>query len=136
MTEMHPAIEEAIREAIGKPEGDLTKGDFEHLTTLDLNNNQISDLTPLVQSLKDLTQLTELYLAENQISDVTPLKDLTQLTVLELSCNQISDVTPLKDLTQLILLWLYDNNQISQPDIKHLQEALPGCEIIAKIPVC
>ena len=114
MTEMHPAIEEAIREAIGKPEGDLTKGDFEHLTTLDLNNNQISDLTPLVQSLKDLTQLTELYLAENQISDVTPLKDLTQL----------------------ILLRLYDNNQISQPDIKHLQEALPGCEIIAKIPVC
>jgi len=76
------------------------------LTKLDLESNQISDVTSLVQSLKDLTQLTSLHLGHNQISDVTPLKELTQLTNLYL-----------------------EYNQISEPDIKHLQEALPDCEI-------
>ena len=65
MTKMHTAIEEAIREEIGKPEGDLTKGDFEYLRELKLIGNQISDVTPL----KDLTQLTWLYLGHNQISE-------------------------------------------------------------------
>ena len=84
-----------------------------HLTTLDLKNNQISDFTPL----KDLTQLTSLNLDQNQISVFTPLKDLTQLYHLHLGGNQISDVTPLKDLTHLDTLSL-GNNQLT--DVKGL----------------
>tara|TARA_Y100001934_G_scaffold94279_1_gene116371 strand:+ start:412 stop:765 length:354 start_codon:yes stop_codon:yes gene_type:complete len=103
---MHPAIEKAVREEIGKRRGDLTKGDFEHLRQLHLSSNQISDVAPLVESLKDLTQLTGLDLCNNQISDVTPLKDLTQLTTLHLN-----------------------DNQISESDIEDLQEALPYCII-------
>ena len=77
----HAVIEGGIRKALNKPEGDLTKGDLEQLTSLDLRENQITDLTPL----KDFTQLTRLNLDENQITDLTPLKDLTELT--ELKCD-------------------------------------------------
>ena len=47
----HAGIEEAIRAKLNKSEGDLTQ-----LTTLNLSNNQITDITPL----KDLTQLETL----------------------------------------------------------------------------
>ena len=56
--------------------------------------------------------------------------ELKSVIKLDLRRNQISDVTPLKDLTQLTELNLWEN-QISKSDIKHLQEALPDCEIDA-----
>ncbi|MEG5162530.1 leucine-rich repeat domain-containing protein [Microcoleus sp. AT3-A2] len=79
-----------------------------NLTNLNLENNQISDLTPL----QSLTNLTNLNLGNNQISDLTPLQSLTNLIELNLENNQISDLTPLQSLTSLKYLNL-DNNQIS-----------------------
>ena len=84
------------------------------MTSLNLNKNQISDITPL----QALTNLTWLYLYKNQISDLTALQSLTNLTELNLGDNQISDLTPLQSLTNLTSLSLY-NNQIS--DITPLQ---------------
>ncbi|MEG5245209.1 leucine-rich repeat domain-containing protein, partial [Microcoleus sp. ARI1-A1] len=75
---------------------------------LNLENNSISDLTPL----KSLTRLTYLNLSHNQISDLIPLQSLTSLTYLNLSHNQISDLIPLQSLTSLTNLNL-ENNQIS-----------------------
>jgi len=75
------------------------------LTGLALNNNQITDITPL----KGLTGLTVLGLNNNQITDITPLKGLTRLTRLDLSDNQITDITPLKGLTGLTGLGLSYN---------------------------
>ncbi|MEG4250729.1 leucine-rich repeat domain-containing protein [Microcoleus sp. Pol10D4] len=85
-----------------------------NLTNLNLGNNQISDLTPL----QSLTNLIELNLENNQISDLTPLQSLTSLKYLNLSHNQISDLTPLKFLTCLTYLNL-SHNQIS--DLTPLQ---------------
>jgi Leucine-rich repeat (LRR) protein len=120
-------LEAAIREAVGKPEGDINVCDLEvliglgasgrnitsiagleyctKLTTLRLQNNQISDLSPL----SGLTSLTVLYLYDNQISDLSPLSSLTSLTELLLSGNQITDLSPLSGLTSLTELTLYDN---------------------------
>ena len=56
-------------------------------TNLNLNDNNITDLTPLA----GLTNLTELWLADNNISDLTPLAGLTNLTELYLPQNSISD---------------------------------------------
>ena len=58
-------IKEGIRKALSKPEGDLTQEDLEQLTSLELEKNQITDLTPL----KDLTQLEELTYHNNQVSN-------------------------------------------------------------------
>ena len=79
------------------------------LRRLNLDKNQISDLTPLT----GLTSLVSLYFYDNKISDLTPLTGLTNLNVLVLSKNSISDLTPLTGLTNLGGLFLSDNSEIS-----------------------
>jgi hypothetical protein len=129
-------LEQAVRNWIGKPTGDILISDvdtityfqadsaniqniegieyFHSLHTLGMWSNQISDLTPL----QNLTQLTTLSLYNNQVSDIAPLQNLAELTWLELTNNQISDPTPLQNLTQLMALDL-GGNQLS--DLRPLQ---------------
>ncbi|MBE9125624.1 MULTISPECIES: leucine-rich repeat domain-containing protein [unclassified Coleofasciculus] len=61
-----------------------------------------------------LSSLTELNLNFNQITDVSPLSSLSNLTELNLGGNQITDVSPLSGLTNLTELEL-KNNPIAQP---------------------
>ena len=87
----------------------LQTGDFAGLTaltTLYLENNSISDISPL----ENLTNLTKLELGSNSISDISPLENLTNLTTLELFSNSISDISPLEDLTNLTTLDLGFNS--------------------------
>lgn len=76
-----------------------------NLTQLKLNENEISDITPL----KDLKKLEYLEISRNRVVDVTPLKDLTNLTFLKLYNNWIEDVTPLAGLVNLEGLDLHNN---------------------------
>jgi len=127
VTFLDPNLEAAIREAIGKPTGDIYPSDLEGLTLLDahgrdiieltgleycanlsrlhLDSNKVSDISPLA----GLTNLTSLGLGNNLISDISPLSNLTSLTELFLSDNQISDVLALSNLTSLKSLPLYNN---------------------------
>ena len=99
----------AIERILRKPPGTaITQIDMYKLTSVNLSNGYIQDLT----GLKFATNLTHLYLWNNQISDVSPLADLINLTSLDLTSNQISDVSPLADLINLTSLDL-GNNQIS-----------------------
>ena len=101
-------LEAAIREAIGKPSGDILQSDLAGLTTLSADDRSIADIT----GLEHCTNLTELDLRDNQISNLSPLSGLTNLTDLDLQRNQISDISPLAGLTNLtdVSLWI---NQIS-----------------------
>ena len=81
---------------------------FPNLASLELNRNQITDLTPL-ENLTAPTKLTLLSLSDNQISDITPLARFTGLTQLFLSVNNIRDLTPLENLTNLRI----SSNQVS-----------------------
>ena len=90
------------------------------LEDLHLINNQISDLTPL----QNLTGLVYLYIGNNQINDLSPLQNLTSLERLDLTNNQISDLSPLQNLKSLEELHL-TNNQIS--NLRPLQN-LTGIE--------
>jgi len=103
-----PNLETAIREAIGKPMGDIYPSDLAGLTHLDASERDIVDIT----GLEYCTELTELNLYHNQISDISPLTNLAKLSRLSLGSNQISDISPLASLTNLRDLFLY-NNQIS-----------------------
>lgn len=76
-----------------------------NLTHLKLNENEISDITPL----KDLKKLEYLEFSRNRVVDVTPLKGLTNLTFLKLYNNWIEDVTPLAGLVNLEGLDLHNN---------------------------
>lgn len=62
------------------------------LTTLDVSNNKVSDLT----TIEEMKHLTDLDLNNNQIVDVTPLNRLTGLKVLDISRNNIADFSPIK----------------------------------------
>ncbi len=81
---------------------------FPALVALDLDNTQVSDVSPLAA----LTGLQELSLNDTQISDVSPLAALTGLQWLWLNNTQVSDVSPLAALTGLQWLSL-DNTQVS-----------------------
>ncbi|MDV4343621.1 tandem-95 repeat protein [Methanoculleus sp. YWC-01] len=138
-----PGLEAAVREALGKPVGDITAEDMAGLDTLNADwrgisdlsgleyatnlqglnlryNFQISDLGPLA----GLTNLQTLFLDHNQISDLSPLTGLTSLQHLGLGVNQISDLSPLAGLTNLRDLDLA-GNQISDlgplADLTNLQ---------------
>ena len=125
-----PNLEAAIRDAIGKPTGDILQSDLDTLLTLDASTRGITNLTGIehctsliilslhtnqignISPLAGLTSLTELVLRNNQISNVSPLASLANLTHLRLDNNQISDISPLAGLTNLTDLRVY-GNQIS-----------------------
>jgi Leucine-rich repeat (LRR) protein len=96
-------IEAAIRWQVNIPTGELTKAALEEVTYLDLQSNQLTD----VSALSELTELTELGLVGNQLTDVSALAGLTQLE------------------------WLYlqNNPNLSKAEIDKLQKALPKCII-------
>jgi len=124
-----PGLEAAIRDAIGKPTGDILDSDLvglsllnasersisnlegiqycSDLRRLNMRNNQIADIS----ALSSLTNLTDLWMSNNQIVDISPLSGLTSLTNLWLTVNQIVDISALSSLTNLTDLWM-SNNQI------------------------
>lgn len=76
-----------------------------NLKKLKLNENEISDISPL----KNLTKLEYLEIQRNRIVDVNPLKNLTNLKFLKLCNNLIEDIAPLSNLTNLTGLDLHYN---------------------------
>jgi len=101
-----PGLEAAIRDAIGKPSGDILDTDLIGLTNLSAHHLMISDLT----GIEYCTDLVTLYIQNNQISDLTPLSGLTDLMYLNLSNNQITSISALSSLTGLIQLYIYTNS--------------------------
>jgi Leucine-rich repeat (LRR) protein len=103
-----PNLRAVIREAIGKPTGDIYQSDLDTLVTLNAATRGITDLT----GLEHCISLTWLDLADNQIGDISPLAGLSSLTILNLHTNQIGDISPLAGLSKLTELVLR-TNQIS-----------------------
>ncbi len=79
--------------------------DLKSLKCLNLENNQLSDISPLI----NLCNLEKLNLDNNLINDISPLKDLRNLTELRLYRNQISNISSLKGLKNLNILDLQNN---------------------------
>ncbi len=67
------------------------------LKDLTLNNNEVSDLTPLA----DCKALVTLDLYQNPVKDLTPLTKCPQLEELELGLTQVTDLTPLESMPKL-----------------------------------
>ena len=78
------AIDRAIRKTTNKTTGELTESDLEKVMGLYLGGNQ---LTKLPKGLEKLTGLTRLDLDFNQLTDVTGLEKLMKLKFLWLNDN-------------------------------------------------
>ena len=98
-------LEDAIRDALNKPFGDIYDTELATLTTLQATGREIGNLT----GLEYCTNLTTLWLSVNQINNTVPLSNLDNLANLYLSFNEISDVSALSSLTSLTTLDLRDN---------------------------
>ena len=142
-------VEKAIRKKLKKPTGELTKADYEKVETLNLFNNQLTELpkgleklTQLknlvlqnnqltdVKGMEKLTQLEFLNLFNNQLTDVKGMEKLAKLKTLTLNSNRLTDVKGLEKLTQLTHLELQNNPDLTKAQIDQLQKALPKCNII------
>ncbi len=110
-----PGLQQAIRQAIGKPTGDIYQSDLGNLTSLNAEDKGISDLS----GLEHCTSLTYLSLYSNQIGNISLLSSLTNLTWLSLYSNQIGNISPLVNNPGLATgdsVYLY-NNPLSSDSI-------------------
>ena len=108
-----PVLDQMVRAAIGKPEGDITLDDATAITELKLNiewqqvippETQIHDIT----GLEAFSNLETLEISFHNIKDISPLAGLTKLTSLSLGGNPVQDITPLAGLTNLRGLTLFN----------------------------
>ena len=106
-----PALEEMVRGAMGKPEGDITATEAEAVTTLNLSfqvqqnkteQKQITDIS----GLEHFKNLETLDLSNQAIMDLAPLSKLTSLRNLSLSNLPAVDYSSLKNLINLNTLLL------------------------------
>ncbi len=115
-----PALEEKVRGAMGKPDGDITVADAKTLTHLNLAyaewQKYISENEPIssIAGLENFTNLESLDLTGNAITDITPLSALTNLKALILTGCEAEDYTPIAGLTSLQVLIL-NNSAIADP---------------------
>jgi hypothetical protein len=112
-------IEAAIRKSLNKPEGGLTEANYEKVTELELNDNQ---LTEIPKGLEKLAKLEVLYLEGNKLTDVKGLEKLNQLTNLSLDVNGLTDVTELGKLKELKELNLGGNQLTNVKDLDKLTQ--------------
>ncbi|MEJ6949686.1 leucine-rich repeat domain-containing protein [Natronospora cellulosivora (SeqCode)] len=80
---------------------------FRRIRTLNLINGGLKDLN-FLSNLSDTVE--SLQLDNNQISDLRPITHLNELRILGLSSNQIEDLTPLREMEFIRELFLYNNN--------------------------
>ena len=84
---------------------------FTNITTLGLNNNQLTGEIPT--NIGNMTKLTTIYLYVNQLSGEIPnsIGNLANLSSLHLATNQLSGSIPnsIDNLTNLTSLYLYTN---------------------------
>jgi hypothetical protein len=95
-----PALEAAVRAAIGLPTGDIQSAQVTGLSKLEINQSVLADLS----GIECLSALTSLRLTNTKVKDVTPLAKLTQLTGLDLSFSPVADLSPLASLSKLGVL--------------------------------
>ena len=85
-------LENALKSALNTTT--LTAAKLESLTTLDLSDKGITDLTGL-EKAKNLKNIS---LRGNQISDISALAPLTLLETIDLTENQVRSLEPLSGL--------------------------------------
>ena len=137
-----PMMEWELRQTVGIEEGDVLLSDvweirelslancgirsieglqeMTNLQYLDLNFNEVEDLSPLAH----LTGLKTLRLQGNAVRDIRPLSGLVLLEELDIGSNSVSDMTPLEKLERLSVLSV-SHNPVSGEDLVRILQALP-----------
>jgi len=116
------ALEASIREALCKPEGDITRADAETLTELELSQLGVEKDQPIIHSLSALQYFTNLtylglgFAVQNAQDpqapiDLSVIANLTNLESLQMAGVVVDDLSPLAKLDRLMSLTLYNGDQ-------------------------
>ena len=116
------ALEASIREALGKPEGDVTRADAETLTELELSQLGPDKNEPYIHSLNALQYFTNLtylglgYAVQNAQDpqapiDLSVIANLKKLESLQMAGVVVDDLSPVANLDRLMSLTLYNGDQ-------------------------
>ena len=115
-----PVLEELVRKAMNKPEGDITLAEAAAVTELNMEMEggvpiaRVADVSDLKQ-FPNLTMLNlnwALYDGDKAI-DLSPLAGLTKLEYLYVCCDNISDISALSGMTNMKDLWIWGNRNIT-----------------------
>lgn len=116
------ALEASIREALGKPDGEITRADAETLTELELSQLGVEKDQPIIYSLSALQYFTNLtylglgFAVQNAQDpqapiDLSVIANLTNLESLQMAGVVVNDLSPLAKLDRLMSLTLYNGDQ-------------------------
>ncbi|MEA4913635.1 MAG: leucine-rich repeat domain-containing protein [Christensenella sp.] len=116
------ALEALVRDAIGKPEGDITVADAQAVTELELSQMGVDKNQPYIHNLTALKYFTNLtylglgYAVQNADDptapvDISPLANLTKLESLQMGGLVIDDLTAVTNLKNLISLTVFNGEQ-------------------------
>lgn len=97
-----------ISQVVGKGKGITNLEGLQHcaaLMLIDLENNQISDLTPI----KDLKLVQSLTLSGNKLESIAALENYTKLQYLDVARNAIKDIGPITKMENMRSLYLSQN---------------------------
>lgn len=98
-------LEQAVREAIDKPTGDIYESDLLDLTIFAPTSRGISDLT----GIQHCVNLSALSIYDNNVTSINPLRELENLTALTLSYNPVEDYGPVSEISTLQTLFINFN---------------------------
>ncbi|AIO18333.1 Internalin-A precursor [Candidatus Izimaplasma bacterium HR1] len=99
------------------------------LTTLYLNDNNLTDITPIAE----YTDIIELYLDNNNISSINDLSGMTGLTSIDLSHNSIVDISDLMSIENVEIINLSFNNIVIIPDISAAWGSLTTLDLSSNV---
>lgn len=94
------------------------------LKKLILNNNMLSDLSPI----SDCTKLEYLALRNTMVSDLSPISNCTNLKYIDLWGTRVTDLHDLYALTRLTYLCV-KNTEIRQSQIDDFKKHFPDCVV-------
>ena len=127
------ALEQAVRKALNKPEGDVTVQDAESLEWLDASLDKEAPEQDRIKDISALVAFTHLYglnLSNNNIQNFDALQGLTNLRELNMLGNECYDLSPLAKLTALEKLQVncYDRDMSFLGNLTELVELdVGGC---------
>ena len=120
-------LEQAIRNATGKNEGVIYKGDLTGLVELRIEANEV-DHKKNINSLAGLeycTSLKFLDVSGHEIKDISPLASLANLEELRIQSNHIQDISVLSRLSSLKILYLGPNSLCSCGNANKIRDYSP-----------
>lgn len=109
-----PVLEARIREAIGKPEGDVTCGDaksYQGDLYANYNWQPGEEKIHSIEALRYFTNIFKFEASDQDIRDLSPLSELKNLGILWISGNPISDLSPISGLENLGILQISDTGE-------------------------